>query len=282
YEGLEELYQELVTLGFESVALALRARQAAHQQDDLGELRALHALVASLPHEEKTRSSWLHRYAQVLESLWCLEEARTAQREAGIENQAVSCWLDEAAKVIGGDNWIAEPGISLPALIAAATIIGKPFRGKWVIATSTQLKYDGGTLTPQTLAAKYEEVKARNKAPETPPVRTERVWWIRRDSVREIGIVLLGDPTDQASPAISPAVQVREDAQQVVSAPVVLLEAGRPADNVPVEAHNQRVLSAVEAVSHLGPDGLWPPRARQVMMSALRALLTEAKWRSLW
>ncbi len=275
-EALEEFYQELITLGFELVALALRARQAAKEHDDLGTLGAIHALVTGLPHEEKTRSSWLHRYAQVLESLWCLEEARAAQREAGV-GQAVSHWLDEAARVIAADNWIAEPDAPLPALIEAATIIGTPFRGRWVLAVSAQLKYDAGTLTPQTLTAAYKEVRRKRVSAGALPARIESPWWISRASVQEVGTILLGDTARQAVPGIRPAVQIRNEAHHIVAMPVILLETGRPTDDIDVEEHNQRVLSVCEEVSHLEPDDLWPRATYHDMIQALRALNTKAR-----
>ncbi len=117
-EGLNALHQELVDLGFETVSLAFRARQAAQRQDPIEELKIRRRLTSQLSSEDPQASDSLRCYADTLERTWRLREARSVYQS--IDKSRDGCqflpWLDRACGAMEGGPVDDRTGHSIPAV----------------------------------------------------------------------------------------------------------------------------------------------------------------------
>ena len=274
-EAIEALHEEMITLGFESVSLALRAHQAVLEEDIIGELRVRQKLSKIMPEQG---SKYLHRYATLLVQTWQLAEARVVFDKIPDAEVVAPEWLPSVAKVLAEEKWIIEPNLSIPVLIEAATILNHAFTGRWVVHLSPSTLFPEGTLTADTLASKYEQEK--NDLMSLPKAHAHSFWWCSESSVREVEAVVFTPPSNHPGAGLKWMIQILNTGVQSSFRPVVLFDAGpRRPDRCP-EDHNQWVLSAWEKISLEEGYCVWPRALEKTVSLALRRLHTRARY--LW
>lgn len=139
WQRLEPLCRQLKELGFGHAALALSAQEARAKHDLLGELRAYHEMAQIIPHERSESRSSLERYAELLESVWRVQEADSLcqhllDRDPPNDGPAsASGRLAEYARIIAGGGYVIEPETPLTLLAEAAMVLGEPFVGRYLV-----------------------------------------------------------------------------------------------------------------------------------------------------
>ncbi len=273
-EGLTALHQELVNLGFETVSLAFRARQAAQRQDPIEELKIRRRLTSQLSSEDPQASDSLRCYADTLERTWRLQEARSVYHSIHESRDVRHSlpWLELACGAMEGDLWTIEPDIPFPLLIEAANALEEPFTGRWLFNSSNPIPFPESTLSAAVLAEKYEQIKADDQQENLPGAEPCRMQWIVRNTIQPFEAVIFHDSIQPESVEIQRALLLIQNEFQIRIQPVALFHAEGIEPGRSWRAHNAHVLRVYESVSQRQAEDFWSPKIRQTIGLALRRL----------
>jgi len=273
-EDLEDLYSRIIEAGFEAVAIGLRAHQAYLQDDLIEERRARHRLLAIMP--EPDRDS-LYRYATLLMKAWCITEAKKIFNQIKEEASSNSEWLENAARALGGKGCVLEPDLPIPILIDAATILDRPFTGRWVVETAPPIPFPDESIEAEILADQYEEVKTADHLENLPGAEAQSPWWIAEGSMRKTEVVVFADPSNRNKPGFRWAIQIVKSDMGCNLVPTVLFDTGPKSPDQPPGEHNRIMRTAYEEIA--GQDGSWPwpRRLLQAVTHTVRRLRTRAR-----
>jgi len=280
-EGIEDLFTLLSTIGLEAEVLALRAHLAAKQGDLVQELTQRSRLACLLPRDDRSGVLSLRRYAQVLEFAWQLSAAQELYSRTGStgDSRAGADRLARGAAIMHGADWVAAPGTSLPLLVRAATAVGQPFVGRWVLQTTKPMVIPAGGLSSGMIAAKYEQVRSEEKGRPLPTCRPQTTWWIAPNQMRQVELLVFVDNAIAAQPSVCPGLEVRPNELQTLAIPMLLLDAAAARPGESAESHNDSVLRCLEGYTLEAQAGDRPPVVRHAVGLALRRLRNQAKTR---
>jgi len=256
------------------VAVGLRAHQAYMQDDVIEELRARHRLIKIMPDLDQDS---LHRYASLLVTAWCIPEAKKILDQIQEDDPSDSNWLYKTAKALRGKAWVIEPDLPIPFLIEAATILDRPFRGRWVVETSPPLPFPDESLDAETLSTRFEQVKASDHLENLPCADAQSTWWISGGSLQKVDVVVFTDPSNRNKAGFRWAVQIVKDGMSCNIIPTVLFDTGPKPEGRPAGEHNRSMLSVYEKGA--GHDGSlsWPRKLIQAVTLTIRRLRTRAR-----
>ena len=152
--------------------------------------------------------------------------------------------------------------------------MGKTFSGQWVIDMAESLTISEGDITTDKLVAKYKEVKAKDGRAKLPGAKTETLWWIERNSIRQTKIVLFDRPSDETNISTRLAIQVHSDSLPTVLTPTILFDVESPPSGAIPEEHNREVERVYESLSHGELVTPWIKEVLGIVKSALQQLRT--------
>ena len=277
-ESLDVLHHELESMGFERLSLALRAQQAAHQEDFIGELRIRRQLCNSLqPDQPEASASWA-RYAELLDRTWQPAEARRIYSRIHFEgiDKARREWLDRVAPIMEGKDWVIEPDMPIPILIEAATVLKKSFRGRWVLDTAKPVTFPDGELSADILAAKYLQVIAADGREGFPGVTSKGSWWVSRSETRETCTILFDRPPNESGPGRRLMIRIENQDIPTVLTPLIVFDVASPAPGRSIEEHNRAVAEEYERILRSSVVSPWLKEVLRLVSEALRRLRTLA------
>ena len=277
-DDLDGRHARLVALGFEEVSLALRARQAAKQEDLAAELSARCRLAGLLPDDDQRAVRSLERYAGLLLKTWQLGEAhRVHVRLASLGHEPTEFdRVAEQAEALQSDDWAIAADVPIPVMIEAATAIGECFAGRWQAQRFKPVSFEEGDLRARTLAAAYEQLRTAQNRQDLPAARATALQWIGRESVETLDVVHFEARAAEPSPQLQLILQLVRNATQSVVVPVALFGVPRPVNGMPIAGHNRR---AKEAWAQLSGSPLTNSGFRTIarlISLALRRLHTQA------
>lgn len=277
-EGVEALYQELVGLGFEALSLGLRAREAARRGDIVGELRVRYRLARLLPSGSRRGVASIGRYAELLVQTWRLAEAEAvcARLPAGDGNPATQNWLEMAAEILRGKEWVVEADLPLPVLIESATAVEAPFVGCWVIDVADSIPFRRGGLSARILAAKYEEVREQDKREGLPTAELRSLCWVSRKTARQTEAVLFNSPCGGDGVRVRLAIEVQDYGIPKVLVPSLLMEVCAEHEGGSVAEHNGRALLVCAQACESEQIDPWIQEVYRLVHVALSRLHTKA------
>ena len=277
-EGTEQLHQKLVEMGFESVSLVLRAHGAEQQEDVAAELAARHRLSQRLSANVSRFRTSLHHYAAILERVWRLAEALQVYSQIGAlqEGDERSRWLKASIEAMEGKDWIVEPGISCGVLIDSATVINKPFVGRWVLDTFEPISFREEGLTATGFTKKYEQIRAEDGRSGLPKATDKKLWWISRQTPRNIDTVILDASREKATDGLQLAIQFLDDGLQSILLPSILFDAGKLQGSSSSENNNEAVRHACQRLGQQELIGPWLHEMHRTVNLTLRRLRSEA------
>jgi hypothetical protein len=280
-EGLDSLHQQLVDLGYSAISLALQAQQGAREHNIIAELQARHSLAQILPPNQPNATNSLLRHAKSLEGAWLLPEALTilGKVKAADDDAAPSEWLDRTAKAMTGEGWVVDPDLPVPDLIEAATVVGKPLSGRWVLSRFEPIPFPERRLAATELVKKYEQVRQEDGRAGLPCARLQDTPWLSRSMPVTVETVLLAGSPNEMTEGAELAIQVLHDGLQTILAPYLLLAASaKKAAGSPSE-HNQWVAGTLDRIIQGDSIGPWLDAVRRTLTYAIRRLRTETMGR---
>jgi hypothetical protein len=273
---LDALHAQLVALGGESDSLALRAEQAGLERDYTTELELRGRLAARGPARDPDAWTGQLRYAELLVAGWRLAEARAVYADLPAEQVPATtdlAWLDRAATLMQGAEWIAAPS-SLPLVCDAADVRGAAIVGRWAAADLGHYLLNGPqlALTAELLAAKYEQLRQEQQRADLPPARPGRFWWLAPQTATAVDLVVFEAPDSPAQPALRLAAQVQPQGAESLIVLRGLLNAGPPAPAQPWADHNCQVRALLTQNEQTEAATNWCRPTQELLAHALRRL----------
>lgn len=275
-EGLASLHARLGDLGYDHVSLCLQAEQAARAEDKLGELRARSALIRVLPDGDPAAQGSLDAYLGLLERLWQSEEVEKVRLRLTSARESMHCgeWSAPSAAAAPSANCIIEPDLPLPLIVQAATVLNQPFLVRSRLNRLEPVPCRGVRLQAESLASKYEQLRAESSGNGLPVAALEHVTWVSRQHTDAMPTLMLFNHDNCAIRGLGYACQIREDGTQSVIVPVVVFDPRVVVLTDDPEAHNRRVLLALERIANEALAHSWLGKVHGVVMAALRRLVT--------
>jgi len=262
--------EHLEQIGFETTGLALRARLAVQRGDIVEELKVRRRL-AGRDGDERLPDSALLLYADCLERAWQFRDAARVRAALNGREGAGDGWLTGVCTIMEGDGWVIEPDIPLDQVIGAASVLGRPLAGKWVLFRSEPVRLPDGPLGAETLVRKYDEVLRGSDVEGLPPARSCELWWISRSSTAKLEAILF-DTEDTDFLRFVLFLDTIGQRQNALFC--LILDADGCSGGW--EEHNRALLEALGPLAAARPESLWPGRLRRALTQALRRLHTMA------
>ena len=277
-EDLDPLYGEMVALGFEAMSWGLRARQACHEEDLVGELNARHEIAALFPSADGDSAPLMQPYASILEKTWQIEESQHVYESIaaiGVDAAAPE-WLKNAAAILGGEDWVIEPDVPLPVVVQSATVVDRWFLGRWALDAARSVTLPEGNIDAARLVDKYRLVRSEDGRGGLPDATAQVLWWIARGSCHQVEAVVFDACDDDRGTGARLLIRVVADGLPVVLTPTIVLAVDAPGDGTSAADHNEQVERTYERISREGLITPWLREVQSVMTVALRRLRTEA------
>jgi hypothetical protein len=276
-EKVKRLADEMTSLGFQRLALGVRAQQARQENRLLDELRLRRELIGLLGHDPRSETS-VRQYVLLLKSLWQLSEAWSVHRAwggAGDDHE----WLANAVNRLACGRSVVEADVPLLLIAEAATVLGRTLSGMWVITSSEPLN-----LPPQcsleAFLARYEQVRRANRGPvAVAPAGCETVWWVARDRIEQVPLIDLSICCEDNGGHVRIALRFEQCNGLRNVKPVLLLDADGLGRDTSVTPGNHELLSVLEGSETLQGISARPWEIQRLVTEALRRLWTESQWR---
>ena len=280
-DGIDELLDQLKDPGFEPTVLAIRAQLAAKRGDLAGELAQRHRLAQLLPLADGSGIPSLQRYAALLESVWQLAAAREIHARIKTTGHIEEDheWINCAAEIMSGTDWVAVPVTPISGLVQAATVLDQHFRGSWLLRSAKPMAIPVENLTAEAVAEKYEQIRSEKTGRRLPIAQARTVWWLAPHQIRQAKLVVLAEAAAGAPASLCPALQVQDDGLHGSVTPMLLLSVAAPKSGESVAAHHRDIQHCLETNNVQTETSAWPPAVRHAMGMALRRLQNQAKAR---
>ena len=275
---LDGLHRRLAELGFRSVSLGLKAREAAGREDIVSEINIRRQLCRSLPQDDPGAAEATLALARLLGRVWQPAEALAVCERAGLganEDGEITDWR-KLADILAGRDWIIQTATPIPVLIETAVLLERPFTGLWAAEALEAQPFAEGTLRAEALLVKYEEVRQERIHQQLPRASASEVWWISDRTVQRYVTVLFADDPE-AAPALLPAVRIQDGPGGSEFVPVMIFHAGRGIAPSAAAEHNTRASAAFLAARREDRIGVWPPKVRSAVRHALCRLQNRAR-----
>jgi len=164
----------------------------------------------------------------------------------------------------------------MATIVRAASVLGKRFRGRWLIRMLKPVPFQHGRVSADMIAGRYDKVRTERAGLSLPPAKTAALHWVSRDRVRQVETVTIGRSLDETHDGQQIAVQVLYDGIQPMIVPAVLLDASPSDTDGPPDEHYDRVLMVLGRMEQSDLAGSWQRRVLHFVLQAVRRLLTEA------
>jgi len=279
-EGIiEALHYRLIDLGYEHVSLAIKADQA-NQRGDIVESTQLRSdLVSLLSEDNPGASPAMEKYAAILEKAWHLAEAEAVcTRILTIDPKYPFALelsrIEELAKIINGKQYLIDPDIPIEQIIRTATIIRKPFSGRYIIKALPS-ENSRVRLDPETIQKKYELIRKQNGKQALPGATMERLVRISRASIHESAYIAFGDGKTNDIQGLQMVLQILPADLGTVVTPMILFDWRDVLSKETVQEGNR---NAEKALNNIRNDASSNPHLFAIYRAAkyaLRRILTE-------
>jgi hypothetical protein len=280
-ESLRAIADEMASLGFERMALGVRAQQARLENRPLDELRIRRELMVLLGNDPPAEDS-KRRYAFLLETFWRLPEACSAYRafasHAGADDRDE--WLAKAAGIMEGGHFVVEPDLPLQRVIDAATILDQTLTGAWVVTSAEPMRLPPDNHSLGAFLEKYEQVRNSDGGREAvPPANDQTTWWIARDRIEQVTVIDLTATSDPGGVRLRSV--LRFEAGQGLShlTPVLLLDAGGLGPNTSPAVGNGELLRILATAGTQKAVTAQQWEVQRLVTLAYKRLCTESQWR---
>ena len=276
---IEALHTRLTDLGYEHVSLAVRADQASQSGDMVEAIRFSSALMNLLPKNTLKTCPSMEKYAGLLQEMWHFPEAdalckRIMDIDPGYPFTLKSSKIEEFAKIINGKQWLIDPDIPIEQVIKTATIIRRPFSGRYVIKTlqpeNSQIRLD-----PEAITKKYEQLRKENGKQDLPSAVIERLVRISKTGVHESAYMMFGDGKTHNIRGLQMVLQILPSDLGTVVMPVILFDWRDVLPEETVQESNERAEKALNNIRNNASSDQYLSAVYRAAKYALRRILTE-------
>jgi len=273
------LHARLTDLGYEHVSLAVRADQASQSGDMVEAIRFSSALMNLLPKNTLKICPSMEKYAGLLQEMWHFREADALCKsiidiDPGYPFTLKSSKIEEFAKIINGKQWLIEANIPIEQIIRTATIIRRPFSGRYVIKT-LQPENSRIRLDPESLTKKYEQLRKENGKQDLPSAVIERLVRISKTGVHESAYMTFGDGKTHDIRGLQMVLQILPSDLGTVVMPMILFDWRDARPEETVQEANERAEKALNNIRNNASSNQYLSAVYRAAKYALRRILTE-------
>jgi len=236
----KHLYEKLTELGFEHVSLIFKAKEAAKNDDIVGELKYLNRLYCLIKRKKLNITYCFDRLAYLLERTWRLTKAQSVYKELGHHENAQR--LSALCNIIESDNFIIEADIEISALINSATILNESFTGCYCfrqVASDISLNID---VTPDKFIELYEILRKQNGGASLPPAAAKKVRWLSDGKSQQAEVIVFSATKKDSNNGIELGIKIIRSLMQTTMTPVLLFDIEKTSEDISPQEHNDKVL----------------------------------------
>ncbi len=277
-EATEALHARLVSLGYPHVSLAIRAGQAVQRGRLVEGIKWRHQLMGLIPEKAGACPS-MEEYAAILENTWHLPEAnavcnRIRRIEPNYSFTLDTTNIETLAKTVIKNRCIIDADIPIEQIIGSATIIEKPFSGRYLIkelpAESSQIRLD-----PAAIQEKYELIRKENGHQDLPSAVIEKLVKVSRKGVQNNEYVTFGDGNACQFKGLQFIMQILGGDLGTVVRAMVLFDWRELSLGEPVEAGNELAERAFSNITNDASSSTYLSAVHRAAKFAIRRVLTQ-------
>lgn len=277
YGEIEKECEELTRLGYPQIALQLRAEVAKKQGDKLGELRFRHMLHEKYTGTDPWSVETRRQYADLLLDVWCFEDAAAVFIQLASYSNATDCRAkhDQAKQMMKrlmASSAIADPANSLKNLIQAASVVGRSFRGRWVVAQKKARWFEGIILEPMDVLQECQ--KEESGIPAGVTYAQEEVTLVRSDGIRDVVASVFECPNPETSAHLQFVLLYEAHVGKCTVTPMLALSANGSTTTGESEPHNNGILAVLGDTADDWGCRSWIGETIRVTGGILRAVYT--------
>lgn len=278
-EVIEALHSRLIDLGYEHVSLAIRADQANQRGDIVEGVKLRSDLVGILPSNSPGTCPAMEKYAAILEKAWHLPEADTVCKHiVNIDPDYAftleTLRIEDLAKIISGKQYLIDPDIPIEQIIRSATIIRKPFSGRYIIKALPS-ENSRVRLDPETIQKKYELIRKENGEKGLPSAVTERLVMISRAGIHESAYIAFGDGKINDIEGLQMVLQILPADLGTVVTPMILFDWRDILPEETVQEGNKKAEKALNNIRSNTSSNPYLSAVYRAAIYAVRRILTE-------
>ena len=280
FVSLEEEHSKLINLGYEHVSLAIKAEQAAREENIPKAIEFYNSLMTYLPPKQPNSFLSMEKYAAMLKISWHITEARSIY-ETILRTKPDYPVLEKLKnltsieEIIVENSWVIEPDISMDVLIESANILEKKFMGQYALTKLSPKSCKGVSLNPEIIVSKYDQIRNEDGNGKMPAARIERLWWISRTGFEELELVLVGDGADNAFKQFKYVLQVFSDDSNTMIIPVILFDWQYDLKGASPEEGNRKASEMLKRMKGNDLCNTYLMAVHKGVDHALRRLITE-------
>lgn len=273
-QGLDHKYNRLKDLGFPLTALCLKVSAARQIDNVVDYLSALKELIDSMPQDKVGFDEYLFEYVRVLRNTWHLSEALDICRHINIDSTENAEHLIQVAEIISNDTCVIEADIEIDKLIASASVIGKKFKGLWLIDKKTSLPLRN--ITASMISNKYNQIRKNNSFILMPEAQIVRPFWLTKDTVGKADMVIFSKPLDMSCADLIYGIKLDKKRFGTFLTPVMLFSAGNIEKNVDFLTYNKDLENIYRNIAVNSSDCRWPDILFKTVRDAIQQVKTSA------
>ena len=280
YEGIDQLHEQLVQLGFRHLSLLLYARKAQLCDDAAGEISTYRELHELLEQKQHKLPDSLMRYGQLLEQAWLFEQAESVYRKLLTQNPGSELYrnaLERAGyyvKLLCDGHCVIDSEIEIPTLIELRSAAGESFEGRYVVKELSKPVQIDGSLCAADFIEIYESLRQKTTQISLPPVRQQKLNWISRDEKGSKDTLIFTANSSGLDHAHQLMVQIITGRLQTVFAPMIIFEIPQKTASLSINTHNQLVLERLQLTENKRSDYAWLKKVYFYVNQVLRQLFT--------
>jgi len=278
YQDVTSCCQELVNMGYPHVAMWVRAEIAARQENVLEELGHRHELQQNCAVTDDWSIRASEQYADLLMTLWRFREASNllSKLAIGSERTDLASKRDVAKRMrdrLATGTAIGDPTDPLDVLIDAATLIGSPFSGRWVVARMPEKGRKDITPTPAKVLGTYQE-----KLPALPDcvtVKAEEVVLLSQTGERQVSALVFEGPDRQGTACFQFLLVAESRGNGFAITPTIVLSVKGDLDSIDAELHNRGVLALIRDAQNHWVTHSWVAESIRAAGDVMRRVITD-------
>ena len=279
WSELENLYDELDKLGYGHVVLALRGQEAGCQNNLAAALKNYKKVIRVIPHEHSGSESSLAKCAELLESVWLLQEACELYRELGdkyLDNKDYTVAvqrLSDHISIIKTGRYVIESDIPLLSLIESAMVLGERFKGRYLIEAMHPVSC-GVVLCADEFIKEYAHL-CQGKAQMPKAEEMDLRWLTNKNKDEQIVTVIFRNEELDRFNHVELGMKFFSTRLQTVLVPVTMLNADKTTkgESASQEQYNQ---SIIKELQHIEDDCFkgWLEMVGHTINYTIRRLIT--------
>lgn len=240
----EHLYERLTGLGFEHVSLIFRAKEAAKNDDIVGELKYLNKLYCLIKRKKLNTTYCFDRFAFLLEKTWQLEKALSVYKE--LRSNEDQQRLSGLFKIVKNGNFIIEADVDMDVLVHSATIVNKPLTGFYCfrqIASDINLNID---VAPGKFIALYETLRKQNGGASLPSASIKNIKWLLNGKSQPANVIVFSVTEKESNHKIEFGIKIIRTLMQTTISAVLLFRTEKNTELIDTYEHNSKVLTGFD------------------------------------